>query len=704
MSIDRKVQKKALPVSEEPTPAQARNVQLERELAGLSHRDQVQRLQPPRPFGSQPVQQKSAGGEPSPAQVKNTAADGVSGSGQSLPFLDKIRSAMPGHDLSNVQAHVGGRAADSCSNIGASAYATGNDVAFKKAPDLHTAAHEAAHVVQQRAGVQLSDGVGKAGDAYERQADQVADAVVQGKNAENHLSTQFGRGGDASEAVQKNEELDGGHPLFPNVNDILTIPGVSFARQVVDLGDGTVDCCFSVQPNIDMLFNDILSREYRVRCPYDIASLGYSVYAALTGDFLSVGRTEGGTGDAHGSLGVANLIAQANLVDTDAVGELVRLVNELGVELPPTASEAFPLDEETLVTMYSYLAMFADLRTAIQAVTGPVLQQAMDSAIYLTSGDGADSIVWTTREELQVDIDEAVASLRAEVPPACRATIHLAEDRKVEIDEERTTWADFIAGYDFDPGEDFERAFEGVQMVDGELGDAAHRDDVTLEELGELVGRSELVVTIANGCVRIVEEYEDYRNARHALGSAIISLGSMALTMLVGPFLGRGLGTLGSMIMAGGTNAGARIVTTYMTEGDLASLNPAMVLTESLLAGFTAGAANIGGQLVAERLTPYLARSVMDGGFSRAIEYFGGVDEFMSFVTREVSGLSGEVLSTAIETTGRALTDPNATWGDLLEGVAVNLWTGWLTQRFGNGADAFWDGVDFDAAPGLTFS
>jgi len=48
-------------------------------------------------------------------------------------------------------------------------------------------AHEAAHVIQQRGGVQLKGGVGEAGDAYERQADEVADRVVQGESAEELL-------------------------------------------------------------------------------------------------------------------------------------------------------------------------------------------------------------------------------------------------------------------------------------------------------------------------------------------------------------------------------------------------------------------------------------------------------------------------------------------------------------------------------------
>src|SRR5262249_54841070 len=62
-------------------------------------------------------------------------------------------------------------------------YATGRDVAFAGAPDLHTAAHEAAHVVQQRGTVQLKGGIGEAGDSYERHADAVADRVVQGAPA-----------------------------------------------------------------------------------------------------------------------------------------------------------------------------------------------------------------------------------------------------------------------------------------------------------------------------------------------------------------------------------------------------------------------------------------------------------------------------------------------------------------------------------------
>ena len=120
------------------------------------------------------------------------AAAGVSGAGGVLPHLETIqRSFGPDHDLSNVRAHVGGAAADASHAIGAHAYATGNDLAFASTPDLFLAAHEAAHVVQQRQGVHLKGAVGQSGDVYEQHADAVAAAVVRGED----VSAMLGAGG-----------------------------------------------------------------------------------------------------------------------------------------------------------------------------------------------------------------------------------------------------------------------------------------------------------------------------------------------------------------------------------------------------------------------------------------------------------------------------------------------------------------------------
>jgi hypothetical protein len=115
------------------------------------------------------------------------AAAGVAGPGQALPHAEAIQLSFGTHDVSAVRAHVGGHAGQAADVLGADAFATGDDIAFRRSPDLHTAAHEAAHVVQQRGGVQLKDGLGRAGDQHERHADAVADRVVRGESAQTLL-------------------------------------------------------------------------------------------------------------------------------------------------------------------------------------------------------------------------------------------------------------------------------------------------------------------------------------------------------------------------------------------------------------------------------------------------------------------------------------------------------------------------------------
>jgi hypothetical protein len=131
-------------------------------------------------------------------QVHAAAAHGTSGTGAALPHADAIQQSFGRHDVGQIQAHVDERAAHGAAAMGAAAFATGNHVAFAESPDLHTAAHEAAHVVQQRGGVQLKGGVGEAGDPHERHADAVADLVVQGKSSEALLDHVAGQPGASS--------------------------------------------------------------------------------------------------------------------------------------------------------------------------------------------------------------------------------------------------------------------------------------------------------------------------------------------------------------------------------------------------------------------------------------------------------------------------------------------------------------------------
>jgi hypothetical protein len=145
-------------------------------------------------------------------QVHGIAAAGVQGSGSKLPHHDKIQAAFGKHDISHIQAHTGAQAEGASRAMGAEAYATGNQVAFAGTPDLHTAAHEAAHVVQQQQGVQLKGGVGASGDSYEQNADAVADRVVQGKSAEDLLGAPSAAKSEGS-AVQRKGHKEADKPV-----------------------------------------------------------------------------------------------------------------------------------------------------------------------------------------------------------------------------------------------------------------------------------------------------------------------------------------------------------------------------------------------------------------------------------------------------------------------------------------------------------
>jgi hypothetical protein len=108
------------------------------------------------------------------------AERGTADSAEPYPFREQIQRGFGHHDIGNVRAHTGSHAAAAARALGARAFTFGDRVAFDGAPDLHTAAHEAAHVVQQRAGALAH---GKGSDALERHADVVADRIVQGRPA-----------------------------------------------------------------------------------------------------------------------------------------------------------------------------------------------------------------------------------------------------------------------------------------------------------------------------------------------------------------------------------------------------------------------------------------------------------------------------------------------------------------------------------------
>jgi hypothetical protein len=131
------------------------------------------------------VQLLPDGAAPGPrtsVDVDAAAARGTSGPAQPYPHRAAIEASMGRH--LPAKAFVGPDASAACSALGAEAYTVGDSVAFATSnPSPRLAAHEAAHVVQQSGGVNLSGGDGSNSDPLERHADAVAERVAAGQPA-----------------------------------------------------------------------------------------------------------------------------------------------------------------------------------------------------------------------------------------------------------------------------------------------------------------------------------------------------------------------------------------------------------------------------------------------------------------------------------------------------------------------------------------
>jgi hypothetical protein len=249
------------------------------------------------------VQRKAAGSTDAPhGDVHAAAARGTSGTGGSLPHRDTIQASFGAtFDVSSIRAHVGGASADACSDMGAAAFATGNDVAFRQAPDLHTAAHEAAHVAQQAQGVNLYGGVGQAGDSYERHADAIADRVVAGQSAADLLGGAATSGAGKAAAVQRKDDAAPDPDLEPLLSGALVNSG-----QGTDLGYTFV------------FTNSQLDQAFKKLC----AHWSIPLFPKIDGEAADAGKP--GTkpksgGDSEGK-GVAKLPAWFNVMQNKLIG------------------------------------------------------------------------------------------------------------------------------------------------------------------------------------------------------------------------------------------------------------------------------------------------------------------------------------------------------------------------------------------------
>jgi hypothetical protein len=200
-------------------------VSADRSRSNARAHDFKQQARPSQPLqlGNRAVQRlirsnSNSSGNSSPHEA---ATRGTQGSGKTFPFLSQIQRAFGRHDISHARAHEGTNAVSASMAMGASAFTVGHHVAFGSTPDLHTAAHEAAHIVQQRAGVKVPGNVGKVGDLYERHADAVADRVVRGESSE-ALLDKFASGDNASSpggsnALQMKKKVDTAFGQFEDV-------------------------------------------------------------------------------------------------------------------------------------------------------------------------------------------------------------------------------------------------------------------------------------------------------------------------------------------------------------------------------------------------------------------------------------------------------------------------------------------------------
>ncbi len=257
------------------------------------------------------VQRKANDRSPTDTDIQAIAASGIEGNGQPLPHLDRIQAAFGPHDVSRVRAHIGGPAASAADAIGAEAYATGTDVAFQSTPDLHTAAHEAAHVIQQQQGVHLKGGVGQAGDTYEQHADAVADKVVRGESAETLLTnvTTTSSGGPSIQLRPHRHRRAKAMARHTDVTRMLEHAdlathsfddGIGFAVQLYKIVDGVI--------HADSLHDQLRSSYDKASDAYDDAKKpgGAEVFFSFLGSMADLGL--GAYGLYRGISGLARTI------------------------------------------------------------------------------------------------------------------------------------------------------------------------------------------------------------------------------------------------------------------------------------------------------------------------------------------------------------------------------------------------------------
>jgi hypothetical protein len=154
----------------------------------------------------------------------DVADEGFSGSAHEVPYRKEMESSF-GADFSGVKAYTDGPARKASGDLGAEAYAAGNQVAFNtSSPDKATVAHELTHVLQHTGGLARKsadsgeEGIETSGEA---QADAVESAVKKGKKAKSVLDP------DAKEGSEEEAQEEVGVEPHPGARK--NVPGVGGA-------------------------------------------------------------------------------------------------------------------------------------------------------------------------------------------------------------------------------------------------------------------------------------------------------------------------------------------------------------------------------------------------------------------------------------------------------------------------------------------
>ncbi len=195
--------------------------------------------------------------------ASDVAAQGFSGSAQEVPHRKEMEQSFGGADFSGVKAYTDGPALKANNDLGAHAYAAGDQVAFASSnPSKETVAHELTHVLQHtgEGPARKSTGDGSDGGidtSGEGEAERVEAAVASGKPASSVLGGGGGGGGPALKAVgparKRGPALEAADPKFAM--------GLTFSPEGMEksyqykIWDGGVEIPIAAVPGLNAKFD-----------------------------------------------------------------------------------------------------------------------------------------------------------------------------------------------------------------------------------------------------------------------------------------------------------------------------------------------------------------------------------------------------------------------------------------------------------------